>query len=84
MPGPRNNSWKACSACSHRSGAGDLGLCLQREQSDGPVRGGQGMGNVAAQRRHVAHLRTRDQVAGFDQRLGMCADQRVQSDVVDR
>ena len=72
----------ACGVC--REIAGDFGLGVEGGQGNRPVCGGEGVRNIATQSRHIADLRARDQVTGFDQCLGVRANQRVQSDAVDR
>ena len=42
------------------------------------------MSNVSAKRRDIADLWSRDQITGFCQRPGMCDDQRIVNDTIDR
>jgi hypothetical protein len=58
-------------------------LRVEGREGDGPIRGGEGVGDVASERGGVADLRTRDQVAGFDQSPGVRGRQRVPRDAID-
>ena len=97
LPGPRNNSLKgifrvtALRLRAHVSARPSAPLSeaistssIQGEQSNRPIGGGEGMGDVASQSGHVADLRSGDQVTGFGQSLGVRASQRVMHDAVDR
>ncbi|MEX0892738.1 MAG: hypothetical protein WEB88_11260 [Gemmatimonadota bacterium] len=42
------------------------------------------MGDVAAQRGYIAHLRAANQVTGLDQRLGVLRDQQMARDAAQR
>jgi len=46
---------------------GDIGLGVEGDQRGRAVPGGQGVGHVAAESAHVAHLRPADHAAAFDQ-----------------
>src|SRR6185503_3633793 len=58
----------------------DLNLRFEGGQGNGPICGGKGVGSVPTQSRDIADLRSRDQVTGFDQCLGVRANQRIQRD----
>src|SRR5512136_2416732 len=61
----------------------DFSLRVESGQGDRPVGGRQGVRNIASEGGYITDLRSRDQVTGFCQCLGMDANQRVQCDSVD-
>src|SRR5512143_3089743 len=61
----------------------DFSLRLESGQGDRPVCGRQGVRNIAPEGGYITDLRSRDQVTGLCQCLGMGANQRVQSDSID-
>ncbi len=66
---------------AHAGCTGNFHLGIQGAQGNHAVRGGQGVGDVAAQGGGVAHLRAADQVAGFHQGAGVLKHQRRKGDL---
>src|SRR6187455_463351 len=60
----------------------DFNLRFEGGQGNGPICGGKCVRSVTTQGGHIADLRSRDQVTGFDQCLGVRANQRIQCNAV--
>ncbi len=87
LPGPAKIDSSGCQAarspCPFPQGA-DLHLGVQRQQADGAVGRGQGVGDIAAHGGDIAHLRAADDAATLGQRGAVAAHQRVALDVAVR